>query len=121
MTPIRAFFNYKVEVPVEIGNPAHTEFLGGEYAVEDRRVSGFVTDVLVLNDVFTGKILKEATIDHNGYRVPEYADSTMNTSGVYVVFWEDRTDHYQMRIEPFNQITVTNGDMHSYVYRAQSK
>jgi len=121
MIPIRAYYNYKVEVPVEIGNPNHVDFLGGEFAIEDRRVSGFVTDVLVLNDVFTGKIYKGAEIDPKGYREPKYEDATMNTSGVYVVFWEDKGDHYKMRIEPYDTITTSYGEMRDYVYREKSK
>jgi len=116
MKPIRAYYNYTVDVPIELGNPLHEPYLGGEYAVEKRQSPGFVTEVLILDDTFTGRLLDGIKTNKDGVQYSDYKDQVMSRSGVYVVFWEDKDTHYQMRVEDFSSITVSNGDMRNYVY-----
>lgn len=118
MRPIRAIRNYKAEVPIEIDNPLHADFLGGDTALEDRQAFGFVTDILILDDSFATKVLDGFETSETGSRMSKYKDTIVQRSGVYVVFWEDCGNYYQMRIEDFNSITVDSKDMRNYIANA---
>lgn len=106
MKPIRAYLNYTEDVPIDIDNPEHAPFLGGDYAVEKRQVPGFVTDVVILEDSVFRKVVEDKI----------YKDGIISSSGVYVIFWEDKGSHYRMRVEDFSSITVSASDMRNYVY-----
>lgn len=116
MKPIRATFNYKEEVDVDVENPAHAKYIGMPVAIENRSIDGFVTDVLPLEDSFKDRILDGV----NDKGISIYKDAAMQKTGVYVVFWMDMGDHYQMSIQDFNSITVSKQEMKNYVNRFYS-
>jgi len=110
MIPIQAQLHYKEEVKYDPDNPLHRPYLGEEMALEDRAVDGVITDILVTDDVVTQKIQDGVQNGKNTYR-----DVPVNVSGIYVVFWEDKGDHYTMRVENYNRITVSKKEMRNYV------
>jgi hypothetical protein len=109
MTPFRANFNYKVTVKTDPDNPNHRAYYGMEEAEENRSVSGFVTDVLVLNDSFTSLVASSAG------ETKSYQEVPMTKGGVYVVFWKDMGNYYQMTVQDYNSITMSKRDMINYV------
>lgn len=95
MKPIRATYNYQIRVPVDFDNPLHEKYVGLDYAIEDAKMSGFITDVMKLNDFVEG--------------------DKKNLDGVYVIFWADKGEHYQLMVEDFSKFTVSDKEMRNYV------
>ena len=110
MKPIRASYNYIEQVDVNPTNPKHAAYIGMDKAPEKRQLSGFVTEILRLTDNGTNRV-------QNGIKdgVAQYKDISISQTGVYVVFWIDKGDYFQMSIQSFNDITVLNKEMNNYV------
>lgn len=95
MKPIRATYNYQATVECDYTNPLHEKYIGLDYAIEDRQMSGFITDILKLNDFVEG--------------------DKKNIDGVYVIFWADKGEHYKLMVEDFSKFTVSDKEMRNYV------
>lgn len=93
MKPIRATYNYTVTVPCDYTNPKHKKYIGLEYAVEERQLSGIITDIVKLMDNSEGK----------------------TSDGVYAIFWADFGDYYKLMVEDYFKFTVSAKEMRNYV------
>lgn len=93
MKPIRATYNYTVTVPCDYTNPLHEKYIGMEYAVENRQLHGFVTEIIRLMDNAEGK----------------------TSDGVYAIFWADFGDTYKLMVEDYYKFTITAKEMRNYV------
>jgi len=118
MKPIRVTFHYKQEVDFDAENPDHVEYVGLPKAIENRMSHGYITDVLELKDTQSVRLLQGIRENEKGERYSDYKDELGSMSGVYVVFWEDKGDNYQMRIESYENFTVSNKEMNNYVRSA---
>ncbi|ANS04901.1 hypothetical protein [uncultured Mediterranean phage] len=103
MIPIRATRHYIEEVDY---NPEkHGLNTGQETVAEKRMARGYITDIISLLDVGVDKSIG--------------SDKLMQKDGVWVIFWEDKGDNYQLQIEDWNNITVSTKEMNEYVKTAR--